>query len=146
MRAAVMSRFETATVIIKAAAVADYRPVDCAKNKIKKKAGPLMIHLERNPDIIAELGAKKGTRVLVGFAMESENLLANAKAKLFAKNMDLIVANDLHQDGAGFQSDTNIIKILDLQGGVETVPLMDKLDIAARILDRVKALIDAGSR
>jgi len=142
MRAAVMSRFETATVIIKAAAVADYRPVDCAKNKIKKKAGPLMIHLERNPDIIAELGAKKGTRVLVGFAMESENLLANAQAKLFAKNMDLIVANDLHQAGAGFQSDTNIIKILDPQGGIEEVPLMDKLDIAGRILDRVKVVID----
>jgi len=106
----------------------------------------LTIVLERNPDIIAEIGAKKEKRVVVGFAMESEDLLANAKAKLFAKNMDLIVANDLHQSGAGFQSDTNIIKILDLQGGVETVPLMDKLDIAARILDRVKGLIDAGSR
>ena len=146
MRGAVMSRLETVTVVIKAAAVADYRPAVRAGNKIKKKRGPLNIDLEKNPDIIAEIGAKKGKRVVVGFAMESENLLANAKAKLFAKNMDLIVANDLHQDGAGFQSDTNIIKILDLQGGVETVPLMDKLDIAARILDRVKALIYAGSR
>ena len=146
MRDAVMSRLEAATVVIKAAAVADYRPASRAGNKIKKKRGPLTIVLERNPDIIAEIGAKKEKRVVVGFAMESEDLLANAKAKLFAKNMDLIVANDLHQSGAGFQSDTNIIKILDLQGGVETVPLMDKLDIAARILDRVKGLIDAGSR
>ncbi|MDI9569767.1 MAG: bifunctional phosphopantothenoylcysteine decarboxylase/phosphopantothenate--cysteine ligase CoaBC [Pseudomonadota bacterium] len=142
MRDAVMSRLETVTVVIKAAAVADYRPASRAGDKIKKKRGPLTLELERNPDIIGEIGARKGKRVVVGFAMESENLLANAKAKLLAKNMDLIVANDLRQAGAGFQCDTNVVKILDLQGGVETVPLMDKLEIAARILDRVKALID----
>jgi len=142
MRDAVMSCLAAATVIVKAAAVADYRPAVRAENKLKKKQGPLVLPLERNPDIIAEIGAVKGDRILVGFAMESENLLANAKAKLFAKNMDLIVANDLHQTGAGFQCDTNIIKILDPRGGIEEVPLMDKLDIAGRILDRVKVLID----
>ncbi|MFA5180085.1 MAG: bifunctional phosphopantothenoylcysteine decarboxylase/phosphopantothenate--cysteine ligase CoaBC [Syntrophales bacterium] len=143
MRNAVMNNLKGTTAIIKAAAVADYRPAVLAESKIKKKKGPLTIHLERNPDIIAEIGAKKENRVLVGFAMESEDLVDNARAKLFGKNMDLIVANDLHQSGAGFQCDTNIIKILDPQGGVEEVPLMDKMDIANRILDRVKILTNA---
>jgi phosphopantothenoylcysteine decarboxylase / phosphopantothenate---cysteine ligase len=143
MRNAVMSHLEGTTSIIKAAAVADYRPAVLSESKIKKKKGPLTLHLERNPDIIAEIGAKKENRVLVGFAMESEDLVENARAKLFAKKMDLIVANDLHQSGAGFQYDTNIIKILDPQGGVEEVPLMDKMDIANRILDRVKILTNA---
>ncbi|MBP8980501.1 MAG: bifunctional phosphopantothenoylcysteine decarboxylase/phosphopantothenate--cysteine ligase CoaBC [Syntrophobacterales bacterium] len=146
MRDAVMAHLEAATVVIKAAAVADYRPAVRAENKLKKKTGPLLLSLERNPDIIAEVGKKKGNRVLVGFAMESENLLANAREKLFAKHMDLIVANDLHEEGAGFQCDTNIIKILDPRGGVEAVPLMDKQDIAGRILDRVKALVDERRR
>lgn len=146
MRDAVMAHLDRATVVIKAAAVADYRPAVRADNKIKKRQGPLTLRLERNPDIIAEIGARKGGRVLVGFAMESENLLANARKKLFAKNMDLIVANDLHQAGAGFQCDTNIIKILDPQGGIEELPLMDKLAVADRILDRVKGLLDAGKR
>ncbi len=143
MRDAVMTRLEGTTAIIKAAAVADYRPAVLSEAKIKKKKGPLTLQLERNPDIIAEIGARKGNRVLVGFAMESEDLVENARAKLFGKNMDLIVANDLHQAGAGFQGDTNIIKILDPQGGVEEVPLMDKMDIANRILDRVKILTNA---
>lgn len=143
MRDAVMTHLEGTTAIIKAAAVADYRPAVLSEAKIKKKKGPLTLHLERNPDIIAEIGAKKENRVLVGFAMESEDLVENARAKLLGKNMDLIVANDLHQSGAGFQSDTNIIKILDPQGGVEEVPLMDKMDIANRILDRVKILTNA---
>ena len=143
MRDAVMTRLEGTTAIIKAAAVADYRPAVLSESKIKKKKGPLTLNLERNPDIIAEIGARKENRVLVGFAMESEDLLENARAKLLGKNMDLIVANDLHQAGAGFQGDTNIIKILDPQGGVEEVPLMDKMDIANRILDRVKILTNA---
>jgi len=143
MRDAVMARLAGTTAIIKAAAVADYRPAVLSESKIKKKKGPLTLNLERNPDIIAEIGARKGNRVLVGFAMESEDLVENARAKLFGKNMDLIVANDLHQAGAGFQGDTNIIKILDPQGGVEEVPLMDKMDIANRILDRVKILTNA---
>ena len=113
MRNAVMTHLEGTTAIIKAAAVADYRPAVLSEAKIKKKKGPLTLHLERNPDIIAEIVAKKENRVLVGFAMESEDLVENARAKLFGKNMDLIVANDLHQSVAGFQSDTNIIKIID---------------------------------
>ncbi len=143
MRNAVMKHLDGTTAIIKAAAVADYRPAVLSEAKIKKKKGPLTLQLERNPDIIAEIGVRKENRVLVGFAMESEDLLENARAKLLGKNMDLIVANDLHQEGAGFQGDTNIIKILDPQGGVEEVPLMDKMDIANRILDRVKILTNA---
>jgi phosphopantothenoylcysteine decarboxylase/phosphopantothenate--cysteine ligase len=143
MRDAVMNNLAGTTAIIKAAAVADYRPAVLSDAKIKKKKGPLTIKLERNHDIIAEIGTKKENRVLVGFAMESEDLVANARSKLLGKNMDLIVANDLHQSGAGFQCDTNIIKILDPQGGVEEVPLMDKMDIANRILDRVKILTNA---
>ncbi|HPX56028.1 MAG TPA: bifunctional phosphopantothenoylcysteine decarboxylase/phosphopantothenate--cysteine ligase CoaBC [Syntrophales bacterium] len=140
MRDAVMAHLERATVVIKAAAVADYRPAAVSSSKIKKKEGPLTIELVRNPDIVSEIGRQKGDRILVGFAMESENLVENAKAKLAAKRMDMIVANDLTQEGAGFQTDTNIIQILDRDGGIEALPLMDKGDVANRILDRIRAM------
>ncbi len=146
MRDAVLSRLKGLTAVIKAAAVADYRPAALADQKIKKKEGPLTLALERNPDIIREIGRKKGKRVLVGFAMESENLLANARSKLIDKNMDLIVANDLREEGAGFQCDTNIIKILDRKGNVESLPLMDKTEAAGWILDRVQALLKEAKR
>jgi phosphopantothenoylcysteine decarboxylase/phosphopantothenate--cysteine ligase len=142
MRDAVMRHLEEATVVIKAAAVADYRPSSTADNKIKKKKGPLVVELERNPDIIAEVGKNKGSRIVVGFAMETDNLLENATLKLKEKNMDFIVANDLHEPGAGFACDTNVIKILGADGGVEALSLMDKLDVADQILDRVKRLRD----
>ena len=144
MRDAVMANLERTTVVIKAAAVADYRPAEVALNKIKKKEGPLSIKLVRNPDIISEIGKQKGNRILVGFAMESENLIENAKGKLLAKNMDMIIANDLTQEGAGFQTDTNIIKILDRDGGMEELPLMDKREVANRILDRIRDMRAAG--
>jgi phosphopantothenoylcysteine decarboxylase/phosphopantothenate--cysteine ligase len=146
MRDAVMSRLGEATVIVKAAAVADYRPAVCADQKIKKRAGDLPLCLERNPDIIAEIGRKKGRRILVGFAMESENLLENARKKMRAKKMDLIVANDLTEAGAGFQGDTNVIRILSPDGGVEALPLMDKRAAADRILDRIRDLRVSGGR
>ncbi|MCX7634686.1 MAG: bifunctional phosphopantothenoylcysteine decarboxylase/phosphopantothenate--cysteine ligase CoaBC [Syntrophales bacterium] len=139
---AVMARLDGASVVIKAAAVADYRPAVQAEEKIKKKAGPLTLILERNPDIIAAIGKRKGNRILVGFAMESENLLANAAAKLKTKGMDFIVANDLRMAGAGFQHDTNIVKILHPDGTVESLPLMDKVDVAHAILDRVTLLLE----
>jgi phosphopantothenoylcysteine decarboxylase/phosphopantothenate--cysteine ligase len=142
MHEAVLKHFETADVIIKAAAVADYRPSFRADQKIKKRGGALTLTLERNPDILAELGKIKGERILVGFAMESEDLVENAKTKLRKKNLDLIVANDVKQSGAGFQADTNIVKILDRAGGMEELPLMDKIEAADRILDRVKRLIE----
>jgi phosphopantothenoylcysteine decarboxylase/phosphopantothenate--cysteine ligase len=141
MRHAVMKNLKQSTIVIKSAAVADYRPSVCADAKIKKKDGPWTLCLERNPDIIAEIGKKKKERILIGFAMESEDLIKNAKAKMLAKNMDLIVANDVKQKDAGFQSDTNIVKILDRDGGIEELPLMDKIDVADRILDRAKMII-----
>jgi len=140
MRDRVLEHLDRSTVIIKAAAVADYRPARKASSKIKKSAEGLIIDLERNPDIIAEVGMKKGNRVLVGFAMETEDLVANARKKLVEKNMDLIVANDLGRPGSGFQYDTNIVKIIDGEGGTEELPLMGKVDVAHRILDRVKEM------
>ena len=140
MRDAVLGRLDETTVIVKAAAVADYRPTVCEDQKIKKRPGDLRLCLERNPDIIAEIGRKKGGRILVGFAMESENLLENARTKMRAKKMDLIVANDLREAGAGFQGDTNVIRILSPDGRVEALPLMGKREAADRILDRIRDL------
>jgi phosphopantothenoylcysteine decarboxylase/phosphopantothenate--cysteine ligase len=140
MRDAVLERLEGATVVIKAAAVADYRPAVCRATKIKKKAGKLVVRLERNPDIISEIGKAKGQRIVVGFSMESDHLVENARAKLLEKGMDFIVANDVTEPGAGFRTDTNIVRILDREGSMETFPLMDKLDVAGIILDRVKKI------
>lgn len=141
MRDAVMENLNTSTVIIKAAAVADYRPSVCSNSKIKKQDGELVIRLERNPDIIAEVSKKKGNRILVGFAVETENILENAKAKLVEKNMDIIVANDVTKEGAGFGYDTNIIKILTADDQIEDLPLMSKMEVADRILDRIRGKI-----
>jgi phosphopantothenoylcysteine decarboxylase/phosphopantothenate--cysteine ligase len=142
MRDSVLDHLKEATVVIKAAAVADYRPTVCQTTKIKKSAERMTVRLERNPDIIAAIGKRKGNRIVVGFAMESDHLLENARAKLMDKRMDFIVANDLTTPGAGFRTDTNIIRILDREGGDETFPLMDKLDAAGVILDRVKRARD----
>ncbi len=142
MRDTVMAHLPEATVVVKAAAVADYRPALRSESKIKKKAGPLTLSLERNPDIIAEIGKKKGNRILVGFAMESENLVDYATEKMVNKNMDFIVANDLTEEGAGFCTDTNVINIIARDGKMERLPLMSKTAVADRILDRVKGLID----
>jgi phosphopantothenoylcysteine decarboxylase/phosphopantothenate--cysteine ligase len=141
MRNAVMENMETASVIIKAASVADYRPHMRMSNKIKKREGELAVRLERNPDIIAEVGKKKGKRILVGFAVETENLMENARTKLREKNMDLIVANDVTKEGAGFGYDTNIVKILGADGKIDEVPLMNKMEAADRILNRIKTII-----
>jgi phosphopantothenoylcysteine decarboxylase / phosphopantothenate---cysteine ligase len=141
MRDAVMEHLDSATVVIKAAAVADYRPSLRSAAKIKKGGGGLDLQLERNPDIILEVGRKKGNRILVGFAVETENLVQNAKDKLKKKNMDIIVANDVTKEGAGFGYDTNIIKIISADGKIESIPLMSKMEVADRILDRVKKAI-----
>ncbi len=137
MRDVVMEHLEDSTVIIKAAAVADFRPSIVSDSKIKKGADRLDISLERTPDIISEVSGRKGDRILVGFAMETENLTANARDKMKAKGMDLIVANELGRPGSGFQHDTNIVKIIDKSGNIEELPLMDKRDVADRILDRI---------
>ena len=144
MRDAVLANLEQATVVVKTAAVADYRPAVCEPVKIKKKEGSLTVHLERNPDIISEIASRKGDRIVVGFSMESDHLLEHARKKLIEKGMDFIVANDVTEPGAGFRGDTNVISILDREGGVEAFPLMDKMDVAGVILDRVKKMRERG--
>ena len=140
MRDAVMARAAAATVIIKAAAVADYRPVDPSAQKIKKgQSEEMTLRLEKNPDILAELGRTKGDRFLVGFAAETADLLANARTKLQEKNLDLIVANDVTQTGAGFDVDTNIVRLLFRDGSLEELPQMSKDEVAQRLLDRIAA-------
>ena len=143
MHDAVTEHFAESDVVVKAAAVADFRPAEFSAGKIKKGKGPLTLRLERNPDIIAALGKKKGKKILVGFAMETEELLERARVKMLQKNMDFVVANDLFQEGAGFSCDTNVICILDREGGVEKLPLMDKTEAADRILDRIKTCVGA---
>jgi phosphopantothenoylcysteine decarboxylase/phosphopantothenate--cysteine ligase len=142
MRDTVMKEIENATVVIKAAAVADYRPKSVSESKIKKGEGEKSISLERTPDIISEIGAIKADRILVGFAMETEDIIVNARKKLKEKKMDLIVANDLSEEGSGFQHDTNRVKIIDPEGTIEEVPLMDKMEVADRILHRVRKIRD----
>jgi phosphopantothenoylcysteine decarboxylase / phosphopantothenate---cysteine ligase len=141
MHKAVIDNYKKSTVIIKAAAVADYRPKIVVKEKIKKDDKPRLIELERNPDIIAEIGKNKNNIVLVGFAMETKDLLANAREKLKKKNMDLIVANSLREEGAGFQTDTNKITILDREGDVQSLPVMTKTEAAEKILEKVEGLL-----
>ncbi|MGA3279577.1 MAG: bifunctional phosphopantothenoylcysteine decarboxylase/phosphopantothenate--cysteine ligase CoaBC [Smithella sp.] len=145
MHKAVMNNYKKAKIIIKAAAVADYCPKVMAMEKIKKNKKTLFLELERNPDIIAQIGKNKGNRVLIGFAMETQNLMANAVKKLKEKNMDLIVANDLKEEGAGFRTDTNVITIIDRMGKSESFGKMTKIEAAGEILDRVKKIINRKS-
>jgi len=140
MREAVLARLEQTDIVIKAAAVADYRPTQRAEMKVKKSASRLAIELEKNPDILSEIGAHKGNRLLVGFAAETEELVGNATRKLAQKNLDLIVANDVSLAGAGFNVDTNIVKLLFRDGRIEDIPIMGKHELAGLILNRVEQL------
>jgi phosphopantothenoylcysteine decarboxylase / phosphopantothenate---cysteine ligase len=128
--------------IIMAAAVGDYRPAECASQKIKKEGGSLEVTLVKNPDILALLGQEKPKdQLLVGFAAETENLIANATEKLSKKNLDFIVANDLSQAGAGFACDTNRVKLIDRQGHISDLPCLPKEEVAGLIWDRLEALL-----
>ena len=140
MRSAVFDNLTDVDVVIKAAAVADYRPLDRSAQKIKKTADDSFLKLERNPDILAELGRQKGERILVGFAAETEKLLEHATGKMEKKNLDIIVANDITRDGAGFDVDTNIVKFLHADGRLEELDLMSKSEVARQLLDRVTVL------
>jgi phosphopantothenoylcysteine decarboxylase/phosphopantothenate--cysteine ligase len=142
MKRAVLDSSEQYDVIIKAAAVSDYRPREKAAHKIKKQKEVQSIELVKNPDILAELGSRKGNShfVLVGFSAETEDLLANATEKLRRKNLDMIVANDVSRDDAGFESDTNQVKVISRNGHLEEFPLMTKEEVADQLLDRIKGL------
>jgi phosphopantothenoylcysteine decarboxylase/phosphopantothenate--cysteine ligase len=144
MQRAVADRVGPATVVIAAAAVSDYRPVAASASKIKKTDGPVTLELVRTPDILKGLGEAKGARLLVGFAAETEDLAGNARKKLEAKNLDLVVANDVTAPGAGFGGETNAVVLLRRDGGRVDVPLGSKREVAERILDEVRALRSAG--
>ena len=136
MLEACLEAYEAADIVIKAAAVADYRPRDVADQKIKKKTDDaLTVVMDKNPDILKTLGAQKTHQVLVGFAAETQNLLENARDKVVKKNLDMIVANDVTAAGAGFNADTNIVKFLFANGEVRSLEQMPKVDVANRILD-----------
>lgn len=139
---AVLENMDENQVIIKSAAVADYRPKEYSDNKIKKSDDDLSIRLDRTKDIALELGKIKDNKILVGFAAETNDLLENAKNKIQKKNLDFIVANDLTQDGAGFGVDTNIVKIIDREGVVQEHPKMKKEEVADVILDKIKTLLN----
>lgn len=140
MRQAVLEGFPGATAVLMAAAVADYRAQKFLAHKMKKGKGPIQVNLEPNPDILKELGMKKGRQLLVGFAAETENLVENAGKKLREKRLDMIVANNVAEQGSGFDADTNAATILDRKGGVYSIPLMTKDELADRIYDHLLLL------
>ena len=133
---AVTGRFDTTDVLIMAAAVADYRPVTVASDKIKKKDGDLSIPVERTPDILGTIGPQKTHQFLCGFSMETKDLVENSSAKLAKKNLDMVVANNLKVAGAGFGVDTNVVTFI-TPDGTRELPLMSKADVADAILDEI---------
>ncbi len=141
MREAVLENHKECSVIIKAAAVSDYRPKLTSTQKLKKSKVPVFLELERNPDIIGEIGSLKGDRVLVGFAAETSHLTANARKKLKEKHLDLVVANDVSRSDSGFAVETNRVVIIDSDGNVDRLPLKSKDEVANIILDRVVQIL-----
>lgn len=139
MLAVVKRHLSNSDALIMAAAVADWRPRRVRAQKIKKTKGPQVLHLEPTPDILKQLRSKKGRRVFIGFAAETERILSGARRKLAGKGLDLIVANDVSRPDAGFEVDTNRVTLMDSSGGVQTLPLMTKMRVAARILDWLEA-------
>ena len=138
MRDAVLKLLPQASVVIKTAAVSDYRPKATAGQKIKRK-GPMTLELEATPDILKELSLKKDSQIVIGFAAETENALENARQKLVAKNLDAIVVNDVSREGVGFDSDRNAVTIITRDEVVE-VPETTKWEVAQRVLDQVVRL------
>ncbi len=141
MHRAVLKHAEAATVVVKAAAVADYRPVAPETKKIKRSGRERMtLELEPTPDILADVARRKGSRILVGFAAETGDVAAHAREKLAAKNVDLMVANDVTAEGAGFDGDTNVVSIFARDGRQVDLPQISKYEVALRVLDEVARL------
>ncbi|WP_338452003.1 bifunctional phosphopantothenoylcysteine decarboxylase/phosphopantothenate--cysteine ligase CoaBC [Niallia oryzisoli] len=141
MYEAVISQFDDSDVVIKSAAVADYRPKHYADHKIKKQPGEQVIELERTKDILMELGQRKDKQVLIGFAAETENVGEYAQKKLMSKNADMIVANNVTESGAGFGTDTNIVTFYRNNGIAKEFPILSKKEVASKILDEVCLLL-----
>lgn len=143
MARSVESLAPAADVIVMAAAPADFRPAQAASHKIKKGSGAPTIRMEQTPDILkTTVQARKASAIVVGFALETDDAIANARVKLRDKSLDLIVVNDATEEGAGFNVDTNRVTLLDRAGGEEELPLMSKAAVADAILDRVERLAD----
>ena len=140
MHRAVQEKFLESSIAIFAAAVADYRPAQSFDQKIKRDKKPLTLSLEATPDILASVAKDKGDRLVVGFAAETERVAENARKKLTAKNADMIVANDVTSEGAGFDHDTNIVTLFARDGRDLPLPRMNKTEVAQRILDEVVRL------
>ncbi|MFC2047073.1 phosphopantothenoylcysteine decarboxylase, partial [Chloroflexota bacterium] len=138
MKTAVTKAVFKAVTLIMAAAVADYQPKSTAETKIKKESPSLTLELIRTPDILTEV---KGDFLRIGFAAESQDVVANARQKLEKKQLDLIVANDVTDKKSGFGTDTNKVTLIDQDGKVEPLPLLSKREVADRILDRVVGLL-----
>jgi phosphopantothenoylcysteine decarboxylase/phosphopantothenate--cysteine ligase len=143
MYEAVSERYNDVDLVIKAAAVADFRPREQSSQKIKKGDNSLTLELERTPDILRWLGEHKNGQILVGFAAETENMIVNAREKLRQKNLDLLVANDLTAEGAGFAVDTNVVTILHPDGSGESLPKLSKSELARLILNEVQNIFAA---
>ncbi len=146
MEKAVFANLKGSSVVIMAAAVSDYRSKVVSNRKIKKGDSDTSLDLERTEDILARLGKTKGNHILVGFAAETEDLVANAQKKLKAKNLDLIVANDVTKAGAGFGTDTNQVKILYRSGEVKDLPVMPKGEVSQFVLDDIVSLLKKKKR
>ena len=142
---AVTSRFEAADVLVMAAAVADYRPAAVAADKVKKSDGEMNIPLVRTADILGTIGPAKTHQFLCGFSMETQEMVAHSAEKLRRKNLDMIVANNLKDPGAGFGVDTNLVTFLTPDGGIRQLPLMPKTAVADAILDEILTRRGAGS-
>jgi len=140
MREAVLKEYPHSSAVIMAAAVADYHAVAPSGQKMKRGVGDLELRLIPNPDILKELGQNKDGKWLVGFAAETENLTANAQKKLHEKNLDIVIANNVAEEGSGFDGDTNVGTIIDRTGAVRSLPLMSKDDLADCIYDHYLAL------
>lgn len=146
MRRAVLEQFSVVSIAILAAAVADYRPAHASVEKIKKGSAPLAISLEPTTDILAEVAKNKGEKIVVGFAAETDHVAENARNKLASKNADLIVANDVTAEGAGFDRETNVVTLFSRDGRGLALPKMPKSEVAQRILDevlRLRAVLNA---
>lgn len=143
MHHAVLQRAAEATIVVMAAAVADCRPRMQQEQKLKRGSGPASLDLEPTPDILADLAQRKGDRLLVGFAAETNDVAANARKKLASKGTDLMVANDVTQEGAGFDVETNIVSIFARDGRELSLPRLSKLDVANRIFDELLQLRSA---
>ena len=140
MHRAVAERFPAASIAILAAAVADYRPVERRGEKIRKANAPLTISLEPTTDILAEVAKNKGRKIVVGFAAETDHVAENARKKLSSKNADLIVANDVTAEGAGFDQYTNVVTLFSRDGRDLALPKLPKSEVAQRILDEILRL------